>query len=228
MLLFPLRKLVRSVTTAANSAATNPITQSVVSTVTAVPAKYPFAFGVLFSGCKTSFSDYLVQKVVERREKVDWRRNAAFACFGFFYLGGVQYTIYVPLFSRLFPNAAAFAAKPLQHKLRDTRGIVTLFAQTLIDQCLHHPFLYFPVFYCTKELVMADDKNPPDFRRCLQEYRRNMSEDLQALWKIWVPATLVNFAFSKSARVLVLYVSLVFCVVCWWVPPSHSGHCCEA
>ena len=46
---------------------------------------------------------------------------------------------------------------------------------------------------------MADDKNPPDIRRCLQEYRRNMSEDLQALWKIWVPATLINFAFSKSS-----------------------------
>ena len=36
----------------------------------------------------------------------------AFGSFGLFYLGGVQYFIYVPLFSRLFPNAAAFAGKP--------------------------------------------------------------------------------------------------------------------
>lgn len=157
-----------------------------------VPVKYPLAFGVVFSGIKTSFSDLLVQKVVEQRDHVDWRRNAAFATFGFVYLGGVQYTIYVRIFGRMFPGAAAFAAKPVAQKLSDVKGIFQLFAQVAIDQCLHHPFMYFPAFYCTKELVMQ--KNP-DFSRCLADYRRNMSEDLQALWKIWVPATLVNFAF---------------------------------
>ena len=40
------------------------------------------------------------------------RRTTAFGAFGLFYLGGVQYFIYVPLFTRLFPNAAAFAGKP--------------------------------------------------------------------------------------------------------------------
>jgi predicted amino acid-binding ACT domain protein len=44
----------------------------------------------------------------------------------------------------------------------------------------------------TKEFVMQ--KNP-DLSRCLAEYRTNMREDLLALWKIWVPATAVNFAF---------------------------------
>jgi predicted amino acid-binding ACT domain protein len=52
--------------------------------------------------------------------------------------------------------------------------------------------MYFPAFYCTKELVMR--KNP-DLSRCLADYRVNMREDLLALWKIWVPATLINFAF---------------------------------
>ena len=35
----------------------------------------------------------------------------------------------------------------------------------------------------------------PDFGRRLREYRENMDEDLKALWKVWVPATAVNFAF---------------------------------
>lgn len=35
----------------------------------------------------------------------------------------------------------------------------------------------------------------PDIRRCLTEYRHNMKEDLLALWKVWVPSTVVNFAF---------------------------------
>ena len=38
-------------------------------------------------------------------------------------LGGVQYMIYVPFFSRLFPGAAAFAAKSLRDKMKDVKGI---------------------------------------------------------------------------------------------------------
>jgi predicted amino acid-binding ACT domain protein len=53
--------------------------------------------------------------------------------------------------------------------------------------------MYFPAFYMTKELVTAKDK--PNFRKCLEQYRTNMREDLNALWKIWVPATAINFAF---------------------------------
>jgi predicted amino acid-binding ACT domain protein len=129
---------------------------------------------------------------VEQREEIDWRRNAAFASFGFFYLGGVQYSLYVPIFGRMFPGTAAFAAKSLSAKLKDARGMFNVGAQVFIDQCVHHPLMYFPVFYCTKELVMADK---PDLMRVLTEYRKNMSEDLTALWKIWVPATIFNFAF---------------------------------
>jgi len=100
--------------------------------------------------------------------------------------------IYVPLFGRLFPNAAAFASKPLREKIKDFRGLRDLLAQVFLDQCVHHPFLYFPAFYCTKELVM----NPkPDFYRSLMEYRGNVKDDLIALWKVWVPSTLLNFAF---------------------------------
>ena len=96
---------------------------------TRIPAKYPFAFGVGLSCIKTSFSDLLVQKVVERREEIDWKRNAAFAAFGFFYLGGIQYTLYVPVFTRLFPHAAKFAAKPLRSKIRDVKGMAQLAGQ---------------------------------------------------------------------------------------------------
>jgi predicted amino acid-binding ACT domain protein len=160
--------------------------------IASVPKEYPLAFGIVFSGLKTSFSDLLVQKVVEQREQVDWKRNAAFATFGFIYLGGVQYALYVPIFGRMFPTAAAFAAKTWRQKLHDARGMRNLCAQVFLDQCVHHPLLYFPAFYCTKELVMHEN---PDLRRVLGEYRQNMREDLKALWQIWVPATFFNFAF---------------------------------
>ena len=221
--MMPLKAVFSSVATAASS----PAAKSAFSTIKSVPAKYPLAFGVIFSGCKTSFSDLLVQKVVERREKVDWRRNMAFAAFGFVYLGGVQYSIYVPLFSRLFPNAASFATKPLAQKLKDTRGILAMMAQTFLDQCIHHPFMYFPAFYCTKEIVMAEGQ--ADLRRCLQEYQRNMWEDLQALWKIWVPATMVNFAFMPMhLRIpFVAGVSLLWTCILSTMRGGDVGHADE-
>jgi len=147
----------------------------------------------VFSGLKTSFSDLLVQKVVEQREEIDWKRNGAFAAFGFLYLGGVQYAIYVPIFGRIFPGAAAFAAKPLRQKIKDVKGMFQLGGQVFLDQCVHHPFMYFPAFYCTRELVMNGDK--ADFVGAIENYRKNMDEDLRALWKVWVPATVINFAF---------------------------------
>ena len=45
----------------------------------------------------------------------------------------MQYYIYVPLFSRLFPNAASFAAKSITQKLADPKGIRDLFAQVFLD-----------------------------------------------------------------------------------------------
>jgi len=152
----------------------------------------PFTFGLAYSCFKTVGCDVLVQKVVEKREKLDWRRTLAFGTFGLFYLGGVQYCLYVPVFTRLFPNAAAFAAKPVVEKLRDVRGIRDLFSQVFLDQFVHHPLLYFPVFYSIKEVVTSDS---PDLFKAIGSYRENMTEDLQALWKVWVPSTLLNFAF---------------------------------
>jgi hypothetical protein len=151
----------------------------------------PLAFGMGYSLLKTAGCDLMVQKIVEKRENIDWKRNLAFGTFGFFYLGGIQYAIYVPLFSRLFPGAASFAAKSVADKLKDPKGIRELFYQVFLDQCVHHPFLYFPVFYMIKDFVTSDTPNPV---AAVEEYSSNMNEDLIALWKIWVPSTFLNFA----------------------------------
>ena len=88
-----------------------------------IPKSYPLAFGMVFSTFKTSFSDLLVQTTVEKRDEIDWRRNAAFASFGCFYLGGVQYLIYVPLFRRLFPSANTFPTLTLREKFANKQGM---------------------------------------------------------------------------------------------------------
>lgn len=155
---------------------------------------YPFQFGVVFSGIKTSVSDLIVQLAIEQRQQIDWRRNAAFAAFGFGYLGVVQYTLYVPVFGRIFPKTAEFAAKSLRDKAVDVRGQAAVLAQVFLDQCVHHPFAYYPAFYLTKEFVTSGGK--PDVDSALSTWRHNFWPDLYALWQVWVPATLFNFTFS--------------------------------
>jgi len=163
-----------------------------MSAILALARSRPFAFGMGYSLLKTAGCDLMVQKVVEKRENIDWKRNAAFASFGLFYLGGVQYFLYVPVFSRLFPNAASFAAKSIAEKIRDPHGLRTLCAQVFLDQMVHHPIMYFPVFYMIKDFVTSET---PDPVKAVNEYRGNMTEDLIALWKVWIPSTFLNFGF---------------------------------
>jgi hypothetical protein len=51
------------------------------------PKRHPVLFGLGFSCSKTSFADFLVQRYVEKREELDWRRNLTFGLFGLGYLG---------------------------------------------------------------------------------------------------------------------------------------------
>jgi len=150
---------------------------------------HPIKFGCVFSCAKTSFSDWLVQSQLEKRERIDWQRNGTFAAFGFFYLGGVQYFLYVPLFSRLFPSAAAYAAASVSAKLADGPGTRRMIAQVVIDQFVHHPLLYFPAFYSLKEVVKGGTVSEG-----LARYSNNYKEDLPALWKLWIPSTIINFS----------------------------------
>ena len=76
--------------------------------------------------------------------------------------------------------------------VQDPAGIRNLLAQVGIDQFVHHPLMYFPVFYMIKDFVTSDSPNPA---KAVSSYTVNMQEDLLALWKIWVPSTLINFAF---------------------------------
>lgn len=161
-----------------------------LSTVGKLAREHPFKFGCVFSCAKTSFSDWLVQVAIEKRERIDWKRNATFATFGLVYLGGVQYSLYVPIFSRIFPGAKAFASAPIAAKIKDGKGLRDMFSQVFLDQFVHHPLMYFPAFYCLKEAV-----NGGELSTGLENYRNNYKEDLVALWKLWVPSTIINFTF---------------------------------
>jgi hypothetical protein len=176
-------------------------------------SRHPVLFGCGVSSVKTSGADFFAQRVVEKKkfDEVDWRRNSIFFCWGLFYLGGVQYFIYVKLFAKyLFPNAAKFVAKPWREKLADRAGQAVVVQQVALDQLIHHPFMLFPCLYQVKEFM--EGGTPQDgFRK----YRKNLWEDCQVLWLIWVPTFFVNFSlFPLWMRVpCVAVVSMLYTTI---------------
>jgi len=155
------------------------------------PKYHPVKFGLGFSCLKTSFADFIVQRYVEGRKNLDIHRNIAFGAFGLFYLGGVQYFLYVPVFRRLFPYALTWGEKTIKSKIQDRKGLWTMMKQVFIDQCVHHPFSYFPCFYITKAIVTGGT-----LQNAKENYKKNIFDDMVALWKVWIPATIINFTVS--------------------------------
>ncbi|PNG99930.1 Protein sym1 [Tetrabaena socialis] len=139
--------------------------------------KYPFSTGVLTTVVKTSAADLFAQKVMERREEVDWRRHGMFVAFGFGYLGCWQFYLYNDLFVRW--------CKPLTALVGHV-GSAPI--KTFIDQCIHHPLLYFPCFYSLKGMV---EGRP--WADSMADCHEHLWENCKALWMIWVPAQMINF-----------------------------------
>jgi len=140
---------------------------------------------------KTGAADLFVQKYVEKKQVVDWRRNLVFLTFGVTYMGAWQYLLFVKVMPRLVPGAEAFAAKSIREKLKDSAGLRGLVVQNFVENGINNPLLYFPIFYTIKELLEGGD-----LRNGLKKYHAHFWEDLTAIWSVWVPAQFINFAFS--------------------------------
>ena len=55
-----------------------------------------------------------------------------------------------------------------------------------------HPFIYFPTFFTLKSLV---ERQPHPLEHAWHKWRDSIWSSCKALWAIWVPAQIVNFAF---------------------------------
>ena len=177
--------------------------------VLSFPKRRPVVFGCAFSCAKTAFADFLVQRYVEDTpiSEIDTRRMTVFGLFGLTYLGAWQYFLYVKCFPRWFPAAAPFAAKSFRAKLSDNVGKITVLKQVAVDQFVHHPVLYFPCFYLLKEMLESGDPT-----RAWPKLRDNFTTDVVELWKVWIPAFIVNFSFCPMWG----RVPFVACVSLGW------------
>jgi hypothetical protein len=185
------------------------------SRLASLPARMPLSFAVGYGGIKTVAADAMVQHLVERKPELDRSRLAVFLGFGCFQVGFVQYTLYVSIFSRAFPGAAAFAAAPLAAKLRDVRGLQNLAKQVVLDQFCYHPLCYFPVFYTCQEIVLYGFSRAPTehVQNAITKYIPNAWADLTALWKLFIPTSIIQFAFMPM-HLRVPFVATVGFVWC--------------
>lgn len=97
---------------------------------------HPFVFfgGVLSSSTLKTSGDSDLVLILEKRDwkQINWRRNLLFGSFGMFYLGCIQYGIYVKMLSRML---CSLTFKYSLHYHLDKIGQ----KQISIDQFVHHP-----------------------------------------------------------------------------------------
>merc|ERR1711939_851863 len=157
---------------------------SLAARIAGFPKAQPFVFNLGVAAAKTSAADMMTQTVVEKKSfpnEIDWKRNASFTVFGFAYLGGFQYWLQVNMFRKMFVGMDKVAEMPLSKKLVDPSALSVIAKQIAFDIAIHMPFMYFPTFYCVKELVQG----PPG---------GNVVVDQTAMVKVWLPADVVFFS----------------------------------
>jgi hypothetical protein len=171
----------------------------------ALPKRRPFEFQLVFATVKTAAADYLVQKHIEKKDKIDWRRNMVFTVFGGAYLGGFQWLIYVTAFRRWFPNMDKFAAQTLREKMGNRPGQIDLVKQVAFDNFIHYTFIYFPVFYVFKESIQQGDdgkmRSPIEIAKGgMEKYKTNFWGDNTAIWALWIPCDIIIYAIPMWMR----------------------------
>eukprot|EP00798_Chlamydomonas_sp_ICE-L_P016038 gene16038-22176_t len=161
--------------------------------------KSPKMTGIVTTVLKTSAADAFTQKFIEGKEQMNYKRNLVFTSFGFAYLGIWQFHLYNKIFVSWTPTLTSYVGR------NGASAVLTFF-----DQCIHHPLMYFPCFYALQGTIEG--------RPLLESVKRSQDDmwvNLQALWKVWVPCQLVNFAIVPiHLRVpYVAAVSAIWCVV---------------
>lgn len=184
---------------------------SVGEQIMTLPMRRPRTFNVLMATSKTWAADMLVQMAEGRARGVDWRRSAAFAVFGFFYVGLVQWALYVTVMTQLCPNAISFSNQPLSEKMHNIPGQVDLAKQVILDNFCFAVLVYFPVFYIVKELLNGSRSPVSD---ALSRYKSNFVSDNLASMAFWIPGDILAFAAPIFLRLPIDHsVSFVWTMV---------------
>lgn len=99
---------------------------------------WPLSVAFMTCYAKGTFTDLIAQKVVERKEEVNIKRNVAFALWSGCYLGCVQHTVYNVVMTRLFGSSTTF---------------YNAMRKTIAECAVHGPFFYLPFYYFSQDFL---------------------------------------------------------------------------
>ena len=161
----------------------------------------PLALACATTTAKTTSADLIVQVWVENKTEIDRPRTAAFAIFGCLWMGAGQYFIYAKLLERWLPAS----------------DILSSSGKVMLDQFVHVPFVFMPIFCLTDGCVSAMTTHAlmsgsDVVRFARNKYRREAVETLTENWKLWLPAQFVCFRYVQPS----LRVPYVACVSFVW------------
>ena len=142
--------------------------------------KHPLFVSLVGNTIKTAYADIITQKYLENKKQLDLQRLCVFTSFGFVYLGGWQYY----LFNNLFVRCEKIMT--LSKYKQFSRSIVL----TFLDIGVHTPLMYYPSFYVIKGYLEKQSIN-----NIIETYNVNIKNDMIAIWKVWLPAQMINFMF---------------------------------
>lgn len=160
--------------------------------------KHPLLFASFFACIKNSVADYTIQKTQQIQysisathtkeiQPINIRRNLSFALFGLLHIGAGQYIILNKIIPRIIPSL-----KKIPQPTHSTLKAITL------DQFIHIPFIYFPLFYAFKELGESTTKNPPSKINIIKNYKSNIKDDMIISASIFMPIQYLNFKYIPS------------------------------
>lgn len=154
--------------------------------------KNPLLFASLFACVKNSIADYTIQKTQILQyntidESINIRRNISFAFFGLFHVGAGQYIILNKIIPKIIPSLNKI---PI-HRLSALKAIT-------IDQFVHVPFIYFPLFYTFKEFGNSTSEKKPLLSNILKNYKSNFKDDMIISASIFMPIQYLNFKYIPT------------------------------
>jgi hypothetical protein len=161
--------------------------------------RHPFTSALITSVAKCVGSDIAVQKIVEGREEIDWRRVACFFTLGLTYVGAFQYGLY----NRVMKPTGGFLTA------RYGAG-ASVSAMVFVDSFLVSPFVYIPAFFGLKAWAngeCAATEVPARARDVFSGtatsfFRREKGDEgaegatsstMVMMWAYWMPAQAINF-----------------------------------
>ena len=169
-------------------------------------ASRSFPLATAFATCfvKGSASDAIAQKQVEGAEKLDWKRNFAFAFFSGAWLGCGQHFTYNVAFTRIFGTGT---------------DVVTAMKKVIADSTVHVPMVYLPLYYMFKGVVLEEDDGTASAG--LMRYRADAYNVLTTYWSAWPLVHFTSFTILPVELRIVFVAGVSFV---WLVYLSYASH----